>query len=96
MEREQRELLAQQQETRRKMADLISAALTGKLQAAQTSASQPVTAPPGAPNLAGATGEVRGACTNPHINSNNAQGLFPILTSLFLTDLNIKTEWNHN
>ncbi|XP_029004058.1 coiled-coil domain-containing protein 191 isoform X2 [Betta splendens] len=56
-EREQRELLARQQETRRRMADLLSAALTGKLQAAPTPDPQPATAPPGAPAPAGAAGE---------------------------------------
>uniref|UniRef100_A0A3B4URV1 Coiled-coil domain containing 191 n=1 Tax=Seriola dumerili TaxID=41447 RepID=A0A3B4URV1_SERDU len=46
MEREQRELLAQQQETRRRMAALINVASTGKLKATETPASQPVMAPP--------------------------------------------------
>ncbi|XP_040921889.1 coiled-coil domain-containing protein 191 [Toxotes jaculatrix] len=50
MEREQRELLAQQQETRRKMAALISAASTGKLKATETPAYQPIMAPAGASN----------------------------------------------
>nr|XP_020455613.1 coiled-coil domain-containing protein 191 isoform X2 [Monopterus albus] len=51
MEREQRELLAQQQETRRKMAALINAASTGKLQARETPPCRPITAPPEACNL---------------------------------------------
>ncbi|XP_051266401.1 coiled-coil domain-containing protein 191 [Dicentrarchus labrax] len=46
MEKEQRELLAQQQETRRKMSALINAASTGKLKATETPTYQPVTAPP--------------------------------------------------
>uniref|UniRef100_A0A3B4WIW0 Coiled-coil domain containing 191 n=1 Tax=Seriola lalandi dorsalis TaxID=1841481 RepID=A0A3B4WIW0_SERLL len=46
MEREQRDLLAQQQETRRRMAALINVASTGKLKATETPASQPVMAPP--------------------------------------------------
>ncbi|KAG7225020.1 hypothetical protein INR49_014475, partial [Caranx melampygus] len=50
MEREQRELLAQQQETRRKMAALIKVASTGTLKAAETLVLQPVLAPPEAPN----------------------------------------------
>ncbi|GLD54744.1 coiled-coil domain-containing protein 191 isoform X1 [Lates japonicus] len=50
MEREQRELLAQQQETRRKMAALINAASTGKLKTAATPAYQPIMVPPEASN----------------------------------------------
>ncbi|XP_041817683.1 coiled-coil domain-containing protein 191 [Chelmon rostratus] len=50
MEREQRELLAQQQETRRKMAALINAASTGKLKATETLPDQPEMAPPEASN----------------------------------------------
>ncbi|XP_071341276.1 coiled-coil domain-containing protein 191 [Trachinotus anak] len=50
MEREQRELLAQQQETRRKMAALINAASTGKLDATETPTYQPVMAPAEAPS----------------------------------------------
>ncbi|XP_070842090.1 coiled-coil domain-containing protein 191 [Chaetodon trifascialis] len=46
MEREQRGLLAQQQETRRKMAALINAASTGKFKASETPPDQPATAPP--------------------------------------------------
>ncbi|XP_026217105.1 coiled-coil domain-containing protein 191 [Anabas testudineus] len=57
MEREQRELLAQQQETRRKMAALINAALTGNLQATETPVSQPIMAPPEAPKLTEAAGK---------------------------------------
>ncbi|XP_042369853.1 coiled-coil domain-containing protein 191-like [Plectropomus leopardus] len=45
MEREQRELLAQQQETRRKMAALIDAALTGKLKAAENPTYQLIMCP---------------------------------------------------
>uniref|UniRef100_A0A3Q3KXT0 Coiled-coil domain containing 191 n=1 Tax=Mastacembelus armatus TaxID=205130 RepID=A0A3Q3KXT0_9TELE len=45
MEREKRELLAQQQETRRKMTALINAASTGKLKATETPASQPIMTP---------------------------------------------------
>ncbi|KAI3354817.1 hypothetical protein L3Q82_004623 [Scortum barcoo] len=50
MEKEQRELLAQQQETRRKMAALINAASTGKLKATETPTYQPIMAPPEASN----------------------------------------------
>ncbi|XP_034562120.1 LOW QUALITY PROTEIN: coiled-coil domain-containing protein 191 [Notolabrus celidotus] len=46
MEKEQRELLSQQQETRRKMAALINAASAGKLEATETSKHQQVMAPP--------------------------------------------------
>ncbi|KAM4605923.1 coiled-coil domain-containing protein 191 [Polymixia lowei] len=46
MEREQRELLAQQEETRRKMAALINAASTGKLKATETTAYKAIMAPP--------------------------------------------------
>ncbi|XP_062297496.1 coiled-coil domain-containing protein 191 [Scomber scombrus] len=49
-EKEQRELLAQQQETQRKMAALINAASTGKLKATETPVHQPVMAPPEASN----------------------------------------------
>ncbi|KAM9337595.1 coiled-coil domain-containing protein 191 [Symphorus nematophorus] len=49
-EKEQRQLLAQQQETRQKMAALINAASTGKLKATETSTYQPVMAPPEASN----------------------------------------------
>ncbi|XP_044195571.1 coiled-coil domain-containing protein 191 [Thunnus albacares] len=49
-EKEQRELLAQQQETRRKMAALINAASTGKLKATETPAHQSIMAPPEASN----------------------------------------------
>ncbi|AWP20625.1 putative coiled-coil domain-containing protein KIAA1407 -like [Scophthalmus maximus] len=48
--REQRELLAQQQETRSKMAALISAASTGKLSATATPTSQPTMTSPEASN----------------------------------------------
>ncbi|XP_028424747.1 coiled-coil domain-containing protein 191 [Perca flavescens] len=50
MEKEQRELLAQQQETRRKMAALINAASTGKLKATETPIYQPIMAQPEASN----------------------------------------------
>ncbi|XP_058494800.1 coiled-coil domain-containing protein 191 [Solea solea] len=50
VEREQRELLAQQQETRRKMAALINAASMGNLRAAGTSAYQPIMSSPEALN----------------------------------------------
>uniref|UniRef100_A0A671W8R0 Coiled-coil domain containing 191 n=1 Tax=Sparus aurata TaxID=8175 RepID=A0A671W8R0_SPAAU len=46
MERAQRALLAQQQETRRKMAALINAASTGKLNVTETPTYQAVMAPP--------------------------------------------------
>ncbi|CAB1431018.1 unnamed protein product [Pleuronectes platessa] len=49
-EREQRELLAQQQETRRKMAALIGAASTGKLKPPAAPLDRPVMAPPEASN----------------------------------------------
>ncbi|XP_044031665.1 coiled-coil domain-containing protein 191 isoform X2 [Siniperca chuatsi] len=45
MEKEQRQLLARQQETRRKMAALINAASTGKLKATETQTYQPIMAP---------------------------------------------------
>ncbi|XP_008301868.1 coiled-coil domain-containing protein 191 [Stegastes partitus] len=50
MEKEQRELLARQQETKRKMAALISAASTGKLKATETPTYQLYMAPPEAPS----------------------------------------------
>ncbi|KAA8580747.1 hypothetical protein FQN60_013705 [Etheostoma spectabile] len=50
MEKEQQELFAQQQETRRKMAALINAASTGKLKATETPIDQPIMAPPEASN----------------------------------------------
>lgn len=50
MERAQRALLAQQQETRRKMAALINAASTGKLNITETPTYQAVMAPPEASN----------------------------------------------
>ena len=61
MEKEQRELLAKQQETRRKMAALINAASTGKLKATETSTCQPVMAPPEASNQPESTEKVGGA-----------------------------------
>ncbi|XP_029979062.1 coiled-coil domain-containing protein 191 isoform X2 [Sphaeramia orbicularis] len=51
MQKEQRELLAQQQETRRKMAALISAARTGKLKATETPAYQAAMTPTEVPKL---------------------------------------------
>ncbi|XP_035813965.2 coiled-coil domain-containing protein 191 isoform X2 [Amphiprion ocellaris] len=50
MEKEQKELLAQQQETKRKMAALISAASTGKIKATETPNYQLNMAPPEAPS----------------------------------------------
>lgn len=79
MEKEQRELLAQQQETRRKMAALINAASTGKLKATETPIYQPITAPPEASNQPETTEKVRG----PHISGNNAQG-FSQMLALFI------------
>ncbi|KAM6908466.1 coiled-coil domain-containing protein 191 [Lycodopsis pacificus] len=49
-EKDQRELLAQQQETRRKMAALINAASTGKLMSTETPTFQAIMAPPEASN----------------------------------------------
>ncbi|XP_074477330.1 coiled-coil domain-containing protein 191 [Sebastes fasciatus] len=46
MEKEKRELLAQQQETRRRMAALINAASTGKVKATEIQTFQPIMAPP--------------------------------------------------
>lgn len=80
MEKEQRELLAQQQETRRKMAALINAASTGKLEATETPTYQPIMAPPEASNQPETAEKVRGALRNPHIISNNAQGFIQMLT----------------
>ncbi|XP_047424689.1 coiled-coil domain-containing protein 191 [Mugil cephalus] len=57
MEREQRDILAQQQETRRKMAALISAASTGKLKARETPAPRLIMAPPEAPSQPENTGK---------------------------------------
>lgn len=73
MEKEQRELLAQQQETRRRMAALINAVSTSKLKATETPIYQPVMAPPEAFNQPETTEKVRGSLTNPHISSNTAQ-----------------------
>ncbi|XP_070709128.1 coiled-coil domain-containing protein 191 [Pempheris klunzingeri] len=50
MEKEQRGLLAQQQETRRKMAALINAASTGRLKAIETPNYDPIMGPPEASN----------------------------------------------
>ncbi|XP_054478854.1 coiled-coil domain-containing protein 191 [Anoplopoma fimbria] len=50
IEKEQRELLAKQQETRRKMAALINAASTGKLKSADNPTFQAIMAPPEASN----------------------------------------------
>uniref|UniRef100_A0A665V4S3 Coiled-coil domain containing 191 n=1 Tax=Echeneis naucrates TaxID=173247 RepID=A0A665V4S3_ECHNA len=63
-EREQRELLPQQQETRRKMAALISAVSTGKLKATETPAYQRVIAPSEASNHPETTQKVAGAITS--------------------------------
>ncbi|XP_005722862.1 coiled-coil domain-containing protein 191 [Pundamilia nyererei] len=49
-EKEQRELLARQQEIKQKMAALISAASAGKLKATESLAYRPIMAPPEAPN----------------------------------------------
>ncbi|XP_039900411.1 coiled-coil domain-containing protein 191 [Simochromis diagramma] len=49
-EKEQRELLARQQEIKQKMAALISAASAGKLRATESPAYRPIMAPPEAPN----------------------------------------------
>ncbi|KAE8279864.1 Coiled-coil domain-containing protein 191 [Larimichthys crocea] len=54
-EKEQRELLAQQQETRRKMAALINAASTGKLKTTEASMYQPIMAAPEAPDQSAST-----------------------------------------
>lgn len=75
MEKEQRELLAQQQETRRKMAALINAATTGKLKPRETQTYQPIMAPPEASNQPETKRKVRGALTYLHLISNNAKGL---------------------
>ncbi|KAM4534077.1 coiled-coil domain-containing protein 191 [Odontesthes bonariensis] len=50
LEKEQRKLLAQQQEIKRKMTALLSAASTGKLMATETPADQPIRVPPVPPN----------------------------------------------
>lgn len=75
-EREQRELLAQQQETRRKMAALINAASTGKLKTTQTSAHQPVMAPPDA-NQPENADKVRDSLSKYHIISTDANAFCP-------------------
>uniref|UniRef100_A0A3B4F8D1 Coiled-coil domain containing 191 n=1 Tax=Pundamilia nyererei TaxID=303518 RepID=A0A3B4F8D1_9CICH len=64
-EKEQRELLARQQEIKQKMAALISAASAGKLKATESLAYRPIMAPPEAPNRT--TEKVR--LTNPHVIS---------------------------
>lgn len=66
-EREQRELLAQQQETRCKMAALINAASTGKLKARVLA----VLAPPEAPKQAEIAEKVSTAFTIPHFITNH-------------------------
>uniref|UniRef100_A0A3B4F8I1 Coiled-coil domain containing 191 n=1 Tax=Pundamilia nyererei TaxID=303518 RepID=A0A3B4F8I1_9CICH len=65
-EKEQRELLARQQEIKQKMAALISAASAGKLKATESLAYRPIMAPPEAPNRT--TEKVR--LTNPHVISS--------------------------
>lgn len=75
IEKEQRELLALQQETRRKMAALINAASTGKLMSAETQTLPAIMAPAEATNPPEAPEKVRGALTNPHFINNNAKGL---------------------
>uniref|UniRef100_A0A3P8RD17 Coiled-coil domain containing 191 n=1 Tax=Astatotilapia calliptera TaxID=8154 RepID=A0A3P8RD17_ASTCA len=69
-EKEQRELLARQQEIKQKMAALISAASAGKLKATESLAYRPIMAPPEAPNRT--TEKVR--LTNPHVISNGEGG----------------------
>uniref|UniRef100_A0A3B5AHZ8 Coiled-coil domain containing 191 n=1 Tax=Stegastes partitus TaxID=144197 RepID=A0A3B5AHZ8_9TELE len=76
MEKEQRELLARQQETKRKMAALISAASTGKLKATETPTYQLYMAPPEAPSQPETTEKVRGALTTPYIISNSKHQFF--------------------
>uniref|UniRef100_A0A3Q1ECV2 Coiled-coil domain containing 191 n=1 Tax=Acanthochromis polyacanthus TaxID=80966 RepID=A0A3Q1ECV2_9TELE len=75
MEKEQKELLAQQQETKRKMAALISAASTGKLKATETPNYQLNMAPPEAPNQPETTEKVRGELATPHVISSSDQPL---------------------
>uniref|UniRef100_A0A672G8E7 Coiled-coil domain containing 191 n=1 Tax=Salarias fasciatus TaxID=181472 RepID=A0A672G8E7_SALFA len=60
-EKERRELVAQQEETRRKMAALISAAATGKLSVAEP---QRIVSPPEAPSQSEAKAKVKDALTN--------------------------------
>lgn len=80
-EKEQRELLTQQQEIKQKMAALISAASASKLKATESPAYRPIMAPPEAPNRT--TEKVR--LTNPHVISNGA------LSSLMIpTEHNLK------
>lgn len=67
-EKEQRELLARQQEIKQKMAALISAASAGKLKATESPAYRTIMAPLEAPNQT--TEKVR--LTNPHVISNGA------------------------
>ncbi|XP_034415898.1 coiled-coil domain-containing protein 191 isoform X2 [Cyclopterus lumpus] len=73
IEKEQRELLAQQQETRRKMAALINAASTGKLMSTETPTFQAIMAPVEATNPPEAPEKVGGALTNPHVINYNAK-----------------------
>uniref|UniRef100_I3K997 Coiled-coil domain containing 191 n=1 Tax=Oreochromis niloticus TaxID=8128 RepID=I3K997_ORENI len=68
-EKEQRELLARQQEIKQKMAALISAASAGKLKATESPAYRTIMAPLEAPNQT--TEKVR--LTNPHVISLNIQ-----------------------
>jgi len=59
MEKEKRELLAQQQETRSKMAALINAASTGKLKAKESPTFQPIMEPQAEHKQPGITEKVR-------------------------------------
>lgn len=78
--------MAQQQETRRKMAALINAASTGKLKATETQTCQPIMAAPEASaNQSETTGKVRGALSNCQIVSNNAEEIIEIPSLLMLT-----------
>lgn len=104
MEKEQRELLSQQQETRRKMAALINAASTGKLKTTETPAHQPVMATTEASNQPESADKVRGALSNSHIVSNNAQRFMQCFLLMFPSKNNFSswrvtqifhTECNH-
>jgi len=69
LEKEQRKLLGQQQEIKRKMTALLSAASTGKLMATETPADQPIRVPPVPPNESETTAEVRGPLTNSQLHN---------------------------
>ena len=71
MEKEQRDLLAQQQETRCKMAALINAASTGKLKATEITTYAPKTAPPEASNQSETKKKVRVELPFPKIIKKN-------------------------